>query len=348
MFNTFNDVVVPTLEAYGHEVDHRPVAIGETPGDYDLVVAGVVPLGSIQITNQLGGFGVLGWGKPTVLLFDDWRVRETVTVLTTMRNKGPETYFTRRRGDGYYYSGTREQLLAVAEPYHQLLEAYVHGWPENWYGLLPFHQFGNHLKAVKKLPERARLARFDPSPFVQRPDVEPAHAFRKPRWALATVQDYSAWIEKQGLTWPVDVYGASLASRKKGHGYPVLKNENLVATTYAGYAGVLSPPHQHAGSGWFRTRYVHAAEYKNVLGLDAKDRAMFAGRPSGYSYTPQQAEGMTPAQVATLAAHQSEEFYSTWYPSRREVEEGLIELVEAVVAGRPVPDRLRLNGTEEA
>lgn len=320
MVNVTVHALVPALRELGHDVTWKPVAIDDPPEhDYDLAIVGVAPLGSIQVKRKLGAFTVLDWGLPTLMLVDDWRMYEIFSHIRSARRKGAVPYFTRKHGDGTYYDVPadphyRDKLVEQAPRLMRIAEQLQAGpWPKTWSMLLPMHRFGNPKLAVDMLKapwlDLGRVATFDPSAFVE---VRPSQvALRKERkWALATVQHYEWWIVKSNFGWPVDYYGI------RGTDTPVLKDEDAVFDTYSSYWGVLSPPHQHAGSGWYRMRYLHAALGGSVLYLDPRDQRMFPVESAYRVGTPADVERLSDDSLAALARAQGREYVDHWFPSR--------------------------------
>jgi hypothetical protein len=72
--------------------------------------------------------------------------------------------------------------------------------------------------------------------------------------------------------------------------------------------GVVCPPNQKAGSGWWRYRYQLAADAGSVLWLDYKDRAPMG---AAYNYSMAEYEKMDDSALLRIAAEQNNWFYNS-------------------------------------
>ena len=82
----------------------------------------------------------------------------------------------------------------------------------------------------------------------------------------------------------------------------LFRSESDVVWQYGSYKGVLCPTYAHAGCGWWRVRYLHAAHAGAILGGDPKELGMI---DSSYSYTLKEIEKMDDARLQLLAAEQA-------------------------------------------
>lgn len=128
------------------------------------------------------------------------------------------------------------------------------------------------------------------------PDVKQS---RSRAWALAGLHDYRAWIERQRLTWPITTWGVPTQSS-----HAAIPERLLVEIAYPKYWGVLCPPRGHTGrgSGYLRTRYVHAASAGCVVYGEAVDHGQM---PEQYCVTSLSVETATDRQLRALAAEQA-------------------------------------------
>ena len=118
--------------------------------------------------------------------------------------------------------------------------------------------------------------------------------------------------------WPVDHFGRSK------DGQAVLPDERAVFNAYAARRGVLNPPYYHAGSGWYRSRYVLAAAAGAVLLCDPED-----GAPLGpaFQVIAELVEGLSDAGLCDLAVAQREAIWPLFVVDERET----LQQVEAVI-----------------
>jgi hypothetical protein len=142
-----------------------------------------------------------------------------------------------------------------------------------------------------------QIMSWDPSPLY---DLPACHhltwRLRKTEWYNASLsKDAHDWATAQKLTWPVYAIGG------KALGQPRILETDVV-WQYGGYKGVLCPSYAHAGCGWWRVRYLHAAHAGAVLGGDPKELGMI---DSSYSYTLHELEKMDDTQLQLVAATQA-------------------------------------------
>lgn len=142
-----------------------------------------------------------------------------------------------------------------------------------------------------------QIATWDPSPLY---DLPPCHHMvwqqRKTEWYNASLsKDAHEWAMAQNLSWPIHAIGG------KALGQPRILESDVV-WQYGSYKGVLCPSYAHAGCGWWRVRYLHAAHAGCVLGGDPKELGMI---DSSYSYTLHELEKMDDGQLQLIAAQQA-------------------------------------------
>jgi hypothetical protein len=111
---------------------------------------------------------------------------------------------------------------------------------------------------------------------------------------------HDTWLEKKTIEWPVEIVGSRKLVRK--YGGQRFDTEADVLSFYNEHWGILSPPYPHAGSGWWRSRFMYAARVKSILVTDKGE-----GKPLGapYSLTIRQVESMSDAELAGAAEAQA-------------------------------------------
>jgi hypothetical protein len=160
--------------------------------------------------------------------------------------------------------------------------------------LAPLFPWGNIAKM--NLPV-AKIQAWDPSPLYAMPPVHKvAWKQRKAEWYNASLsKDSHEWAAKQELTWPIHAIGG------KSLGQPRILESDVV-WQYGSYKGVLCPTYSHAGCGWWRVRYLHAAAAGCVLGGNPLELNMIG--PS-YSFTLKGLEMMDDENLEHLAGLQA-------------------------------------------
>jgi hypothetical protein len=129
------------------------------------------------------------------------------------------------------------------------------------------------------------LRHWDPSPLYKLPATHKLRwDQRKTEWYNASLsKDAHDWAAGQHLTWSLHSVGG------KSLGQPRLL-ESQIVWEYGGYKGVLCPTYAHAGCGWWRVRYLHAAHSGSILGSDPKETGII--HPA-YGYTLKEIEKMS-------------------------------------------------------
>lgn len=95
---------------------------------------------------------------------------------------------------------------------------------------------------------------------------------------------------------------------------------------YCGARGILSPPHNHPGSGWWRVRYLMAADAGCVLSAHPDEAAVLG---AGYiiATDPRIVEKWTDEQLDRVAAQQARTLANKAM-SKEQVQDLLQELIE--------------------
>jgi len=138
---------------------------------------------------------------------------------------------------------------------------------------------------------------WDPSSLYMQPAChQMAWPKRKIEWYNASLsKDAHEWATMQNLSWPVFSVGG------KALGQPRILESDVV-WQYGEYKGVLCPTYTHAGCGWWRVRYLHAAHAGCILGGDVKELGVI---DSSYAYTLHEIENMSEERMQLLAAEQA-------------------------------------------
>lgn len=151
------------------------------------------------------------------------------------------------------------------------------------------------------LPVR-QLRAWDPSSLYRAYGMPSVHKLawqqRHTKWYNASLSaDAHYWAQEQALSWPVHAVGGKALGQPR-------KLESDIVWDYGSYKGVLCPTYSHAGSGWWRVRYLHAEAAGCILGGDKVELAAIG---TAYSCTLREIESMTNSQQMALVQQQSEQ-----------------------------------------
>ena len=160
--------------------------------------------------------------------------------------------------------------------------------------LAPLFPWGDTTKMGLDVRE---IRMWDPSPLCRMPPVHKLSWHqRKTEWYNASLsKDAHVWTTEQDLSWPVHSVGG------KALGQPRILEDDVV-WQYGQYKGVLCPTYAHAGSGWWRVRYLHAAHAGCVLGGSPEELEVI-GNP--YAMSLQDLENMGDASLQMIAQSQA-------------------------------------------
>ena len=118
---------------------------------------------------------------------------------------------------------------------------------------------------------------------------------------LGALMPHDEWLARKNLGWQVEIIGSRKLIRKLGG--QRLDTELDVLNFYNERWGILSPPYPHAGSGWWRSRFLYAARIGSILVTDKGE-----GDPLGdaYKLTVADVEKMSDAELEAAAKAQAD------------------------------------------
>lgn len=304
--------LVRCLEDMGFEVEQRYVEIGESLEDFDEVI--------VFIHNPAGFAGFVYnalWAihnRPNcILAFDDWQTDSIFTGITSLADV--EKLFRKYVLDGHknipdnikhFEAELINGVDIIASKSNRML---ISAFAGGDLGLVIDYPIDN-------------LYGYNPNPY---------HLHRQPKTSIldidtekqrvfnfaGLVQDKTKkWLKKQGVEktgWELKLYG----SRKDGQDR--VKEGDMV-TLFGIQWGILMAGYQHAGSGWWRSRYTQVADAGSILISDPADLFIAYKDMELSSFTALQIAEKTDAQLAEIAAAQKEALYKN-HPLDKEVQQ---------------------------
>jgi hypothetical protein len=334
--------IVKALEEYGHTVEWRRIVPGEDLSSYDALWVNLAPLNSLNgRQGAMGSLYALGSGKPAVGFFDDWQFSSVFNACRALKNhqellykylvSGPRgdegaTYYSLedanaaleriRKADPetgakcavsrYFFNETDE----IVKPYEDRLvktaEAMLEErWAQGLVAACPMYSFGDRSLVRKRMPKTmGPIEALDPSSTIYN-ILETSNPLppeeKKRSWVLGALMPHDTWLEKKSPDWDVEIIGSRKLIRKFGG--QRLDSEADVLAFYNQHWGILSPPYPHAGSGWWRSRFMYAARVGSILVTDKGE-----GAPLGdpYKLTIKQVESMNTEELTACAKAQSD------------------------------------------
>jgi hypothetical protein len=288
------------LTDMGYAVEHRPVTVGEDLSGYAHVIAILNQPNSLASSYVHGAVWCLHSRPDTIIALDDWQVKEIVS--------GAQTFARSQE--------RMTRLHAAPAEYRDMLSAMYDAignkpWP--WRVIAPILGAGD--TSLLGVP-RAEVIGIDPTAYVPRYPMPDKVIHREKRWVQATL------LAKPlpPITWPLAEYGPQARAKGGGGGAGDKASPRLVESdlmrVYASSWGIISPAHPHAGSGWWRVRYLMAVDAGAILSGDIRE-ARVLGNAYAEASDMRHVERMTPAQLAVLAIRQRACFEDiTWSKDR--------------------------------
>lgn len=243
---------------------------------YDLCVVGLGSIGSFNYADVMNAFYILGKTSKCVMFLEDWRIPKTVAALKTTFEKGYDEFlnktFNKKLRDGTrFYHGTDwldpevcwkgiDKLANHADEVHFLMPGFAWGDKKIVADILNTKLENVHW--------------FDQTPILMEIyDIKdiPFNPNRNKKYLYCGLSNQDQWLKKCGISEITDRFGHSP--------YEKLESETDVNQKHNEYFGIAVPRYYHAGSGWFRMRYIYSAMAKNVMYIADED-AQALGIPS--------------------------------------------------------------------
>lgn len=269
-------LVVSALRELGHDVQRRPTRLGEDLDRFDRVFIFLAPPLSINTRHTLSALWAMRLRPDAIFALDDWQVRELISQLASVARDPEKQLLMRGKSEKFKAAivNTKVGLKEVwADPdLAAKLVAQFYAWAnEPWHRLvMPLFPWHDLSKFDAWLPARvAHPEWWDPSgylPTLRREWKKPGEwQGRHDRWVLAAIsKNQEAWVARLGNRWPMLRYGL----KDGGDGR---LSEPEVEGVYASSWGSVATPYYHAGSGWYRHRFVHAAAAGLILLADSRE-----------------------------------------------------------------------------
>jgi hypothetical protein len=243
----------------GHQVDWKETKVGDDLTGYDLLFISVASCNSFNAPHSLGGFWAMGQPVKSILFYDDWQVKNTMSSARTLLKMGDKQLFKIVSGKPIYCENT-DQVKTHRNKILETVNSFTTIWLDQWKGLLPRYNWGDVNIVLKNLPKACYLS-IDPSSQV--PLISPTIIEKEKRWCCASLMPHLDWVEKQNLKWPVSYFGSKKVAQTQV--CPRLDTEQTVQEEYNKVIGILSPEYPQSGSGWFRSRYLYSANCRSII-----------------------------------------------------------------------------------
>lgn len=267
-----------TLMEYGEHLTWRATRVGDDlPHDTDAVIVSVMLPRSLNCPYALGAIWAISEALrrelPLVLYLTDWAFFKTHGEFKSIAKAGMP-YFSKEIGGSLQYNESPSEIAKHGEELLEVCRRWGDPASPLWERaqiLVPRYTNWGDVNIVQRLlPGANPVFTLDPTPvFAQYLKDEPRDLpswemrNRTRQWILPSLLKDNTWLDKQNLTWPVERFGPK--------GFEVLATERDIQLEYQRNVGALCPPYPHAGSGWWRSRWIHSARAGSVLLCDPAD-----------------------------------------------------------------------------
>lgn len=253
--------------------------------DFDLVVCGLS-----QWNSRISAFSynVLQCSahKNIVYYVDDWQLRN-IEMTEKVYDRLFDTFMLQNNRMTSILTKDKKQLQQMARFFmsHQLPL------------IVPTFNWGdpNILLDNMTNPNNFKLFPIDPSPFIDLHHIK--NKIKYKQWICSSLKDIrsSSFIKKLNLTWPIEFY----------YNKNYISEQKLFTDIYSKNWGIIAQKYYHAGSGWWRMRFLHAINSGSILIADPQEVSCIG---TAYDIYPNVIEKMDTKSLRLLADAQRDLF----------------------------------------
>lgn len=305
--------LIRCLRDMGHEVDQRPVTVGESLDEYDEVI--------VFIHNPSGFAGYVYnalWAiyrRPNcILAFDDWQTDSIYSGLLSL--KDPARLFRK------YVLDSQVAAPDNVQQYEKAFIGAIEQVESKSNRMLISAFAGGDLSLLIDYPKEL-LFQYNPNPYhYHRQPNNPGPKQRVFNFAGLVQDKTKKWLKAQGIdkhAWPLKQYG----SRKDGQDRVT---EDVMVTIYAEQWGILMPGYFHASSGWWRARYSQVADAGSILIGEPSELKIVYCNEEAASINANIICKMSDYELTNFANFQKECLYKS-HPLNKEVQKHELSLI---------------------
>lgn len=307
-YTTYVEVYKRLLEKLNHTVTVRVVTPGEDLREFDRVIVGLTPVNALNAKHMFGALWTLHLlrsGKVRgACHLHDWNVRAIFSSARAISKDFDKRLYQNAVLLRDHKEKVRDtpRLRRVIE---DVIETISYGFcTVKVYVITPLLDGGDH----SLLLQGTTMNKHQLWPI----DVLGSCGWN--RWAHEVkgwkpVKRRRAWIHAalpldkgfaqriRASSWGLELYGPASPDRRK------IPEDQLIQQ-YWEVEGLIAMPYYHAGSGWCRARFVHAAALGTVIVCDKREGAVIG--PS-YTLSMKEIEILNSKQLRELAAAQARE-----------------------------------------
>ena len=262
-----SSIVCNSLRKQGYTVDRRTVKWGDDLSEYGLAIVGLGQFGSNNYSGEIfNALYAINAVENVIIFHEDWKIDGTMKSLESMLdNEKYEKTLSKTWSDGRYFYGGIDNPHFDKDIARQVIQDVLEA---KYDALIPAYDWGNKQK-VRDIIGSKNIYNIDLTPYVLEMwniPLEYSSQVKERKHMLASLVDHRPWVRRNKLTWDVDYFGAKSIKEAKQ-----LRTETDVFEACGKYWSILCPEYPHAGSGWFRIRWIYAAIQKSILLSSEKD-----------------------------------------------------------------------------
>lgn len=265
-------IIAESLLALEHQVDKRAISFGEDLSQYDLVIVGIGQLGSMNYASMVfDALWAVHSAKRLLVFHEDWKIDGTIKSFTKVESVlDIEKMKDKKYEDGKLFYPTLGNPAFDSQIALNAMQRIVKG---DYDALVPAFDWGSK-DIIRDTLKCKNIYNIDLTPYVlEAYEINPHGSnkslfdFEEPKkkdYMLATLGDHRPWVKRQKLGWDVQYFGTAKFAKK-------LQSERDVFEECKRHWAILAPEYPHAGSGWFRIRYVYTALADSIIIAADKD-----------------------------------------------------------------------------
>jgi len=263
-----SSIICNSLRRQGYAVDRRKVKWGDDLNEYGLAIVGIGQFGSNNYSGDIfNAIYALKTVKNVLIFHEDWKIDGTMKSWTKMLEQEVfDKSVSKKWSDGRHFYGGVDHPEFDGDAAMEVIRKVAEG--EFDHALIPAFDWGDKEK-VRDIINMKNIYNIDLTPYVLENwniSLDTPTQPKERKHMLASLVNHQPWVRRNKLKWPVDYFGAKSIKEASQ-----LATETDVFETCGKYWGILCPEYPHAGSGWFRIRWIYAAIQKSVLLSSPKD-----------------------------------------------------------------------------
>lgn len=322
-YTSYPEIYGRCLIKAGHDVMFRAVEPGEDLKEFDRVIIGLAPANALNAKHMFGALWALHLLRSGAIRgiaqMDDWNYRVTFSgaraIAKDFDNRLYQKSVLIRDYKEKVYRTPR--LRRSVEKMIETIGSNFH--TSKVHVIAPLLSGGDHSQLLRGTTlDKTQLCPIDVLggcnwKFWENESKRNWGVVKRRRaWIHAALPANKSFMQKiRESSWNLEIYGPAAHDKRK------LPEDQLIQQ-YWEVEGLIAMPYYHAGSGWCRARFVHAAALGAVIVCDKREGAVIG--PS-YTLAMKEIEALSPRQIRELAAAQARELRKVIWTEERLIDE---------------------------